>query len=72
MPWSKRSRASLRVYDVSGRLVRTLVDGALAAGDHEVLWRGRDDGGREVASGVYLYRLEADGVSESRPMVLVR
>jgi hypothetical protein len=69
---SAASRASLRVYDVSGRLVRTLVDGALAAGDHEVLWRGRDDGGREVASGVYLYRLEADGVSRSRPMVLVR
>ena len=66
------ARASLRVYDVSGRLVRTLVDGALGAGDHEVTWRGRDERGSEVASGVYLYRLEADGVSRSRPMVLVR
>lgn len=66
------SRASLRIYDVSGRLVRTLVDGALAGGDHEVLWRGRDERGREVASGTYLYRLEADGASRSRSMVLVR
>lgn len=65
-------RVSLRIYDVAGRLVRTLVDGALAAGDHQVMWQGRDDAGSEVASGVYLYRLEAGAASRSRSMVLVR
>jgi hypothetical protein len=66
------ARASLRIYDVAGRLVRTLLDGAVGAGDHRIVWQGRDDRGGEVASGVYFYRLEVDGASWSRSMVLVR
>lgn len=65
-------RAQLSVYDMSGRLVRTLVNEHLAAGEHAVPWLGRNDRGREVASGVYLYRLEAGGVAQSKAMVLVR
>lgn len=66
-------RASLRVYDVGGRLVRTLVDGAVRAGSHEVDWDGRDRHGRTAASGVYFYRLEVAGAaSESRRMVLMK
>jgi len=55
-----RSEAvTLRVYDLSGRLVRTLIAGAVRdAGRNEVIWNGRDDGERAVASGVYFYRLE--------------
>ena len=62
----------LRVFDIGGRLVRTLVDGELPAGEHKVAWRGGDESGRPVASGVYLCRLEYDGVTRSRRMVLVR
>ncbi|MBK9304444.1 MAG: T9SS type A sorting domain-containing protein [bacterium] len=49
--------ARLAVYDVTGRLVRTLIDGNLAAGAHEASWDGRDAAGRSAASGVYLARL---------------
>jgi len=63
---------SLRIYDVSGRLVRTLVDGSQQAMTHRIEWNGDDDAGRAVASGVYFYRLEAPGVSETRRMVLNR
>ena len=49
--------ATLKVYSAQGRLVRTLLEGTQPAGVHRVLWDGRDGAGREVASGVYLYRL---------------
>ena len=63
---------SLRVYDVSGRLVATLVDGSLRSGEHRVTWRGEDENGSPVSSGIYFYRLRtADGV-ETRSMVLLK
>lgn len=65
-------RASLKVYDLSGRLVRTLVDGALPAATHEVVWRGQDDAGRRVASGSYYYRLTAGGETLVRKMTLLK
>ncbi|MBD3219987.1 T9SS type A sorting domain-containing protein [bacterium] len=64
--------AALRVFDTRGRLVRTLVSEDLPAGAHEVTWRGDDEGGRPVASGVYFYRLEAGDQQASRRMLLVK
>lgn len=62
---------TLQVYDVLGRPVRRLVRGALAPGRHALLWDGRDETGRGVAAGVYLYRLEAQGWARSGKMVKV-
>ena len=62
----------LSVFDVAGRRVRTLVDGALAAGSHEIVWDGRDAAGRDVGSGSYLARLEFGGQSQTVRMGLVR
>ena len=64
--------ARLRIYDTAGRLVTTLVDGHQAEGRHEVTWNGRDAGGRQVASGVYLYRLESGKTVQTRRMTLVK
>lgn len=69
--------ASLRIMDVRGRLVDTLVDESVAPGQHARIWNGTDAGGRPVAAGVYLYRLDVRGddgttFSETRRMVLVR
>lgn len=64
--------AAVKVYDLQGRLVRSLVDGHLAAGRHELVWNGTDDNGRAAASGVYLVRaVHADGVDHQR-MSLVK
>jgi flagellar hook assembly protein FlgD len=52
--------------------VRVLVSGARPAGDHKVTWDGRDDHGRNVASGVYLYKLRSGGVLETKKMVLLK
>jgi flagellar hook assembly protein FlgD len=64
----------LIIADLSGQMVRTLVQGMHQAGRYSVVWDGRDTKGRVVASGVYLYRLEAvdRGVIETRRMVFVR
>jgi flagellar hook assembly protein FlgD len=63
---------SLTIYDVNGRLVRTLVSSDRAAGMHEVVWDACDDAGRAVSSGVYVYRLTAGADVAVRRMVLVR
>ncbi len=69
----RRDAVSLRVFDVSGRLVRVLVDGEIyASGRHETVWNGRDDAGRQLASGAYFYRLEAGDFSETKRLVLVK
>jgi hypothetical protein len=65
-------RVRLEVYDVAGRLVRVLVDGERAAGSNEVVWDGRDDGGKAVGSGTYLARLSFNGRMETVRMGLVR
>jgi flagellar hook assembly protein FlgD len=64
--------ARLAVYDATGREVAVLAEGFMQAGNHEVRWNGRDSSGNPVSSGVYLYRLEAGGKSETRKMILVR
>jgi hypothetical protein len=63
----------LRVFDVSGRLVRTLLKGEhLGAGQHRTVWQGKDEAGRPVPAGIYLYTLEAGGFSETKRMMLVK
>jgi flagellar hook assembly protein FlgD len=63
---------TLAIYDVNGRMVRTLVSGERAAGMHEVVWNGMDDNGRAVASGVYVYRLAAGNDVSIRRLALIR
>jgi len=64
---------SLRIYDLAGRLVRTLCrEEFLEAGEHRRTWNGRDDTGRTVAAGVFLYRLEAGPFVETKRMTLIR
>lgn len=66
------ARATLRVYNSLGQQVRTLVNRSLGVGAHRVQWDGRDDKGKPMPSGVYVYRLVAGEFSQERKMVLVR
>ncbi|MDD5719335.1 MAG: C25 family cysteine peptidase [Candidatus Krumholzibacteria bacterium] len=68
----RAGQVSLRVYDVAGRLVRTLVDGHLPAASHAVNWDGTDASGRRQASGVYYYRLVTEVDSATHKMTLVK
>jgi outer membrane protein assembly factor BamB len=66
------SGVRLRIYDVSGRFVRDLVNGHRSAGRHIAIWDGSDQAGRAVSSGVYFYKLEAGSFTETKKMVLAR
>jgi len=74
----KTTNVELSMYDICGRLIRSLVRGKASAGTYSVRWDGKDNSGKEVSSGVYLYRLRAgQGKGQGdfvrvRKMVLVR
>ena len=67
-----RTSVVLTVHDPAGRTVRTLVDSAVEAGKHTVIWDGRNDGGSLVASGVYLVRIAAGNMTDEAKIVLAR
>ena len=62
----------LSVFDVTGRLVRTLVNGSKDPGFHTVKWDGRDGKGNPAASGIYFSRIQAGSYTETKRMVLLR
>ena len=66
------SHATIKIFDISGSIVRTLADGMRNAGSNEVVWDGRDDSGIEVSSGIYFYRLVAGDFVQTKKMVLLR
>jgi hypothetical protein len=65
-------KITLQVYDIRGRLVRTLIDEPKGPGSYQVAWDGRDGKSRRVASGVYFYKIMAGDFSSVRKMVLTR
>ncbi len=69
----RTAAVELQVYDMRGKLVRTLIDGVpMQAGRHEAVWRGDDQAGRPVAGGVYFYRMRAGDFESVRRMTLVK
>jgi flagellar hook assembly protein FlgD len=69
---AQAGRVRLTIYNALGQPIRQLVDAVQAVGRYTVQWDGRDDRGQAVASGIYLYRLEAGGFASMQRMVLVR
>ncbi len=66
------SEVKLAIYNMRGQLIQTLHSGVIAAGRHSVVWNGTDFRGVKVASGVYLYRLEAKGFVLSRKLAFMK
>jgi flagellar hook assembly protein FlgD len=63
---------TVRIYDVTGRLVRTLVNEVKDAGAYSAVWDGRNEGGANVASGIYFYKMETSGFSATKKLVMLR
>ncbi len=68
----RKSALSLDVFDVTGRKIRTLIDGVRPAGRYSLTWDGRDEQGRPVGSGIYFYRLRSGDVQLTKKMVLLK
>ncbi len=69
---SSAAHVTLKIYDIHGRFVTTLVDAVKEAGEHTVQWDGRNTGGEPVYSGIYFMRLEAGGSRAVRKMILMK
>lgn len=68
----RQAQLRIEIYNLRGQLVRTLVDGILPAGEHITSWNGTDSSGQMTASGLYLCRLQAEGLSLCEKMILLR
>ena len=64
--------ATIKVYNALGQVVKTLVDGVVPAGVHQVVWDATDNAGASVATGVYLYRMDVAGSTATRALVLMK
>jgi flagellar hook assembly protein FlgD len=63
---------TVKIYDVAGRLVRTLVNEVKDAGAYAAVWDGRNNGGAAVASGIYFYKMETAGFNATKKLVMLR
>ncbi len=69
---SKDTYVNLTVYNILGQKVKTLVDGFETAGPKSVIWEGMDEGGNQIGSGVYFYRISAGGFVQTNTMITLR
>ncbi len=64
-------KVSLKIFNIAGREIQTLINGEFSAGNHQVEWDSRNEAGEKVASGLYFIRLEKDGARQVRKMMLL-
>ena len=65
-------RVKLQVFDVTGSLVKTILDEAISAGNREAAWDGTNTAGAKVASGMYLYRIQTGNFTAVKKMVMLK
>nr|MBC8490909.1 T9SS type A sorting domain-containing protein [Bacteroidota bacterium] len=68
----ENSKVSLNIYNIKGQKVKTLVNEVIPAGEHSVLWNGRDTNGNQVSSGIYFYKLKTANFEKTRKMILLK
>jgi len=69
---AQAGEVKLRIFNVKGQLVKTLANGNFTPGNHKAVWDGKDTNNRNVASGVYFYRLETKGFTQTRKMLMIK
>ncbi len=69
---SQEISTSLKIYDIRGRLIRTLLNEKLSPGYYSEFWNGLNDNGERVSSGIYFYGIRADSFISSRKMIVIK
>jgi flagellar hook assembly protein FlgD len=72
VPGERSALVTLRIYNILGQEVRTLIEGSVDPGSHLVLWDGTDGAGADLASGVYFARMASANFAQTRKVVLNR
>lgn len=67
----KEQKISLCIYNIKGQKVRTLVNGKIEAGKHNILWDGSNDSNKILASGVYFYKLKTENKTYVEKMIML-
>jgi len=67
-----RTPISLLIYNINGKLVRTLLDKIENNGTNQVVWDGLDDNGKQIGSGIYLLQMKAGGYSSFRKLTIIK
>ena len=62
----------LEIYNLRGQKVKQLISSQLSAGQHSVIWNGRDDNGKLATSGIYFYKLKTDDFQQTKKMILMK
>jgi len=68
----ERSQVTIRIYNISGQIVSTLINEIQNAGINSINWNATDENGHKVGQGLYIYRIESNGETQSRRMLLMR
>ncbi len=68
----EKGLVTVRIYDVAGHLVRTLVNETKDAGAYSAIWDGRNNIGADTASGIYFYKMETSAFSATKKLVMLR
>ena len=68
----KASNVTINIYNITGQLIKTLISGKVSSGTHTVNWKGDNNMGRQVASGVYIYSLQTEAGNITKKMILVK
>lgn len=67
-----KSKVSLNIYNILGQKIKTLVNSEQKSGNHKIVWNGKDNNNRKVSSGIYFYRLENEGKSLTKKMLILK
>ena len=69
---SPTRNVEINVFNVKGQRVRSLVNGVYQAGEHFVVWDGKDDNGQNVSGGIYLYQMQTGDFIQTKRMVIIK
>ncbi|MDP8201934.1 MAG: T9SS type A sorting domain-containing protein [Candidatus Tenebribacter burtonii] len=66
------SEVDISIYNIKGQKIKTLIHNEFDKGDHSIIWNGDDESGKLVGSGVYLYKLQTESITETKKMLMMK
>ena len=68
----REGRTEVSIYNIKGQKVKTLADKNFNSGNHKLIWDGKNNTGKEVSSGIYFYKIEQDGKTQTKKMIVIK